>query len=528
MDKEKTNNEPQKDVLKQTGGNGKIAVDGKVLREKPGFFKRLFHNMGAGTTSKETYTDPNYSQIRYEADKFAFRQGLSSEEAKQVGNEVAEVAKREGVKWTEMTPDKMDSLLRQSTTFSGTNEGLAYLDSKFGLHSQQELKARELADKIISEMPELDIQRPGKAARDTFDMGLTFGTGSSWSRMFIDPKDFALQREAANLAFSMGMSKQDSLQVGEEVYHMADKMGSNDKSFNLNDLLAQSPTFSTYEQGVQYLQRAKLDMAVEQIHEDNNARLQAAADYQKQQAANELRSKYNMAPLQGQAAGMAAGAAAGGIGGSLSGLAGSASTESLSQGKALGGFGDFLGSPLGRVLLAVMGFFITKLLGGNMATGLIAGGAGGLLSPVLGNIVNGFSSQSGMAQQGIDQLSAYERQQQAEAQRAQAQARQQDMVNGRGIEDGRTEQQGTREASNAELMGIVREKGIDGVHAYFGADEKRFNEFLSRNNLNEIAHNESRIRLEGGDWLKATRDQLAALGNTPGQTTEGVSKHVSL
>ena len=65
-----------------------------------------------------------------------------------------------------------------------------YLESKFGAHSQREEKARELADKIISEMPQLDIKKPGKMECERFDMGLVFGNHTSWERMVIDPEGF--------------------------------------------------------------------------------------------------------------------------------------------------------------------------------------------------------------------------------------------------------------------------------------------------------------------------------------------------
>ena len=72
-------------------------------------------------------------------------------------------------------------------------------------------------------------------------------------------------------------------------------------------------------------------------------------------------------------------------------------------------------------------------------------------------------------------------------------------------------------------MNIVREKGIDGIQVYFGADEKRLNEFLTRNNLNEVARNEAKVRMEGGDWLKATRDALASnTNNVSANINEGL------
>ena len=76
-------------------------------------------------------------------------------------------------------------------------------------------------------------------------------------------------------------------------------------------------------------------------------------------------------------------------------------------------------------------------------------------------------------------------------------------------------------------MNIVREKGIDGIQVYFGADEKRLNEFLTRNNLNEVARNEAKVRMEGDDWLKATRDALASnTNNVSANINEGLKKHL--
>ena len=97
--------------------------------------------------------------------------------------------------------------------------------------------------------------------------------------------------------------------------------------------------------------------------------------------------------------------------------------------------------------------------------------------------------------------------------------RQQSIVNGRQIDDRTTEKQVAKEKTNAELMNIVREKGIDGIQVYFGADEKRLNEFLTRNN--------AKVRMEGGDWLKATRDALASnTNNVSANINEGLKKHL--
>lgn len=513
---------------KVVGENGKISIDGKILREKPGFFKRFIYSQQTALANKMTYTDPALSHFLYETRKYAYSLGLSKEECGKVSQEIGAIIKREDIEIAAITNEKRDMLFRGSATFRGTAEGQAYLDSKFGLHSQQEMKARELADKIITDMPELNIKTPGKTERSSFDMGIVLGTGSSWSRAFIDPKDFALQREAANLAFSLGMSKSDALQVGEEVFKKADGMAATDMNYNLNDLLAQSPTFSTYEQGVQYLQRAKLDMAVDKIHQDNAKLQQAQADYAKAQAANKLRSKYGMGALD--TSGMVNNPSVGGLNGAIGTDVSADSSRGIST-QGHNAFGDFFSSGLGRVAMAVIGLLLTKMLGGSSVTGLLTGGAGALLSPVLGNLFNGFSSRSVMAQQGIDQLNDLNRREQLAEARERSHAmvteRQQSMTDNRGIQDSATEKQ-ARELTNTELMNVVREKGIDGVHAYFGADEKKFNEFLSRNNLNEVARNESRIRLEGGDWLKATRDFLVSAGasmNTPG---EGVNRHLTM
>ncbi len=509
---------------KVVGENGKISINGKILREKPGFFKRFIYSQQTALANKMTYTAPALSQFLYEMRKYAYSLGLSKEECGKVSQEIGAIIKREDIEIAAITDEKRDMLFRSSATFRGTAEGQAYLDSKFGLHSQQELKARELADKIITDMPELNIKTPGETERSSFDMGIVLGIGSSWSRAFIDPKDFALQREAANLAFSLGMSKSDALQVGEEVFKKADGMAATDMNYNLNDLLAQSPTFSTYEQGVQYLQRAKLDMAVDKIHQDNAELQQAQADYAKTQAANKLRSKYGMGALD--TSGMVSNPSVGSIGTDVS----VDSSRGIST-QGHNAFGNFFSSGLGRVAMAVIGLLLTKMLGGSSVTGLLTGGAGALLSPILGNFFNGFSCRSVMAQQGIDQLNDLNRREQlAEARehfRAMATERQQSMTDDRGIQDSVTEKQ-ARELTNTELMNVVREKGIDGVHAYFGSDEMKFNEFLSRNNLNEVARNESRIRLEGGDWLKATRDFLVSASasmNTPG---EGMNRHLTM
>lgn len=513
--------------------NGKISVDGKQMREKPGFFKRIWHSMRTGGLDKQTLFDPAMKQLSYNADLLAFGLGLSPEEAHAVGSEVAEHAKLNGIDPSNLTQQKLDALLRGSKTFCGTNEGLAYIEEKFGFHSQQELKARELADRIITEMPQLNIKTPSKFERDNFDFGLVIGTGSSWARSFIDPKDFSLQREAANLAFSLGMSKKDSILVGEEVFRQADAVSGKDKTYNLNDLLAKSPTFSTYEQGVQYLQKARLDMAVDRIHLENLEQMQAKADNEKATAANKLRSKYGMNPLD--TANPANGIASDANVGMTTGNSLDRMPVNPQAGNTIGqgGAGNFMSSVLGRVLMVAVGFLLTKLVGGSNLAGLVAGGAGGLLSPVVGKLINSFGSRSDMAQQGIEQLEAYDRRSKHEGSRSQSQElgaeRQQGMRNERGIEDRPIGQTGNRELTNAELMSVVREKGIDGVHAYFGADEKKFNDFLNRNNLNELACNEARIRLEGGDWLKATRDGLSAMN--AGTASLGVAetgKHLSV
>ena len=500
------------------GANGKISIDGKVMREKPGFFKRMWHSMKSGSISKASLANPAVSQFLYETKNHIFGMGLTEDETNKVAQELRTIIDRDQLDMSRYNEQQRDELLRNSKTFRSTMEGKMYLESKFGAHSQREEKARELADKIISEMPQLDIKKPGKMECERFDMGLVFGNHTSWERMVIDPKDFALQREAANLAFSMGMSKQDSLRVGEEVFAQADALTTKDRNYNLNDLLAQSPTFSTYEQGVQYLQRMRLDMAVEQIHQENISAQQVEANSIRTDAANKLRSEYGLNPV-GQ--GAEAGQQLPGLG-SMMGNVMNNGMSGVSQ-ESHNGIKEFFGSILGRVVLAVAGFFMSKLLGGTNISGLLVGGLGVAVSPLLGNLFGSFSSRSDMTQQGMNILNDYDMKERV----AENRERQQSIVNGRQIDDRTTEKQVAKEKTNAELMNIVREKGIDGIQVYFGADEKRLNEFLTRNNLNEVARNEAKVRMEGGDWLKATRDALASNpNNVSANINEGLKKHL--
>lgn len=491
----------EKTPAKNIGANGKISIDGKVMREKPGFFKRMWHSMKSGSISKDSLANPAVSQFLYETKNHIFGMGLTEDETNKVAQELRTVIDRDQLDMSRYNEKQRDELLRNSKTFRSTMEGKMYLESKFGAHSQREEKARELTDKIISEMPQLDIKKPGKMECEQFDIGLAFGNHTSWERMVIDPKDFALQREAANLAFSMGMSKQDSLRVGEEVFAQADALTTKDRNYNLNDLLAQSPTFSTYEQGVQYLQRMRLDMAVEQIHQENMSAQQVEANSIRTDAANKLRSEYGLNPIANP------------VGNGMSGV-----SQESHNGKK-----EFFGSILGRVVLAVAGFFMSKFLGGTNISGLLAGGLAVAVSPLLGNLLGSFSSRSDMTQQGMNMLNDYDMKERT----AENRERQQSMVNGRQIDDRTTEKQVAKEKTNAELMNIVREKGIDGIQVYFGADEKRLNEFLTRNNLNEVARNEAKVRMEGGDWLKATRDALASnTNNVSANINEGLKKHL--
>lgn len=504
------------------GANGKISIDGKVMREKPGFFKRMWHSMKSGSISKASLANPAVSQFLYETKNHIFGMGLTEDETNKVAQELRTIIDRDQLDMSRYNEQQRDELLRNSKTFRSTMEGKMYLESKFGAHSQREEKARELADKIISEMPQLDIKKPGKMECERFDMGLVFGNHTSWERMVIDPKDFALQREAANLAFSMGMSKQDSLRVGEEVFAQADALTTKDRNYNLNDLLAQSPTFSTYEQGVQYLQRMRLDMAVEQIHQENISAQQVEANSIRTDAANKLRSEYGLNPIANPVGqGTEAGQQLPGLG-SMMGNVMNNGMSGVSQ-ESHNGIKEFFGSILGRVVLAVAGFFMSKLLGGTNISGLLVGGLGVAVSPLLGNLFGSFSSRSDMTQQGMNILNDYDMKERV----AENRERQQSIVNGRQIDDRTTEKQVAKEKTNAELMNIVREKGIDGIQVYFGADEKRLNEFLTRNNLNEVARNEAKVRMEGGNWLKATRDALASnTNNVSANINEGLKKHL--
>ena len=157
------------------GANGKISIDGKVMREKPGFFKRMWHSMKSGSISKASLANPAVSQFLYETKNHIFGMGLTEDETNKVAQELRTIIDRDQLDMSRYNEQQRDELLRNSKTFRSTMEGKMYLESKFGAHSQREEKARELADKIISEMPQLDIKKPGKMECERFDMGLVFG-----------------------------------------------------------------------------------------------------------------------------------------------------------------------------------------------------------------------------------------------------------------------------------------------------------------------------------------------------------------
>ena len=262
-------------------------------------------------------------------------------------------------------------------------------------------------------------------------------------------------------------------------------------------------------------------MAVEQIHQENISAQQVEANSIRTDAANKLRSEYGLNPIANPVGqGTEAGQQLPGLG-SMMGNVMNNGMSGVSQ-ESHNGIKEFFGSILGRVVLAVAGFFMSKLLGGTNISGLLVGGLGVAVSPLLGNLFGSFSSRSDMTQQGMNILNDYDMKERV----AENRERQQSIVNGRQIDDRTTEKQVAKEKTNAELMNIVREKGIDGIQVYFGADEKRLNEFLTRNNLNEVARNEAKVRMEGGDWLKATRDALASnTNNVSANINEGLKKH---
>ena len=144
------------------GANGKISIDGKVMREKPGFFKRMWHSMKSGSISKASLANPAVSQFLYETKNHIFGMGLTEDETNKVAQELRTIIDRDQLDMSRYNEQQRDELLRNSKTFRSTMEGKMYLESKFGAHSQREEKAREMADKIISEMPQLDIKKPGK------------------------------------------------------------------------------------------------------------------------------------------------------------------------------------------------------------------------------------------------------------------------------------------------------------------------------------------------------------------------------
>ena len=121
-----------------------------------------------------------------------------------------------------------------------------------------------------------------------------------------------------------------------------------------------------------------------------------------------------------------------------------------------------------------------------------------------------------------------EKQEQAEQNRIRSQAvsNQREVTTERVINSEQERSSQTQQLSDKELLMVVKEKGINGVHEYFGNDDRQMNDFLTRNNLVEIARNESRIRLEGGDWLKATRDALQTVSEANVQQTPELHKTV--
>ena len=70
------------------GANGKISIDGKVMREKPGFFKRMWHSMKSGSISKASLANPAVSQFLYETKNHIFGMGLTEDETNKVAQEL--------------------------------------------------------------------------------------------------------------------------------------------------------------------------------------------------------------------------------------------------------------------------------------------------------------------------------------------------------------------------------------------------------------------------------------------------------
>lgn len=120
------------------GANGKISIDGKVMREKPGFFKRMWHSMKSGSISKASLANPAVSQFLYETKNHIFGMGLTEDETNKVAQELRTIIDRDQLDMSRYNEQQRDELLRNSKTFRSTMEGKMYLESKFGAHSQRE------------------------------------------------------------------------------------------------------------------------------------------------------------------------------------------------------------------------------------------------------------------------------------------------------------------------------------------------------------------------------------------------------
>lgn len=517
----------------QTNANKNMGTTAdRNLREKPGFFSRFWHSW-TGKNFDDIFPDKDSREIAYYSDKTAFELGLSKEEAYQVGIETATIAKARGIRLDDLNQDKLENLMRGSSLFTASKEGKAYIDKKFGNHNEKEMEARRLADKYLSSLTEKQADIPNDTQRANFHFHSTWLTGSNYYRIFSDPKDLMKKLDASNLAFSLGIPEKDANKVGEEVYELANNMKSSDKNYNLDDLLNRSVTFRSYEQGTLYLKSKSMDIAIDSLHREGLEGKKMDEQDVVYQKAKSNAEKYNIPMPESMQAETQAGE-------SVSMTDTPVQEKTVTNGQQYSnmqgfGIGDMINklmsSWFGRILMIGVGYFLTKALGGSGLSSILVGGVGGLLSPVIGGFFGQNNTRSTMAQQGIDQLEGLklrEKQEQAEQNRirSQAESNQREVTTERVINSEQERSSQTQQLSDKELLMVVKEKGINGVHEYFGNDDRQMNDFLTRNNLVEIARNESRIRLEGGDWLKATRDALQTVSEANVQQTPELRKTV--
>ncbi|MGM9795975.1 MAG: hypothetical protein ACI3ZY_00060 [Parabacteroides sp.] len=490
----------------------------KQADAKPGFFQRWLYRW------KVQYDNPSTdkmigldgSKMRQEMEKKAYAMGFSEEECQQIGKEFAQKYLEDY--YLDKSREKEDYFLF-SKTFREKQLGADYLAKKGLYLSDQQLQKLDVADQLRNDLTQTFsiYSNPSKREGAAFKL--------FWDNMgqsFMNPLDGDRAVDAMKTAMRLGFSDTQAKIIANEVYTLSDKDGviqssvrslSGGDSLTIDDFLRNSPTFMADERGQKYLmlqgasqevdgilgfsqKKEGLDIGVPQPNAQmgmNNTHTMTAGIGVEQLLGNSTQQPMGYSTFNQPA---------------TTGVTQQQEVATEQQRKT--GIGGFFSSTIGMVLMMLAFFFIAKKAGlSGLWAGVVAGG-GGLLLPQLGNLLSGAFSQG--ATGGVAAAPSVLQQAEQHYAMQQRQGQQIEMANQRNIQDGMAEQT-TLHYNDQELMGVVKEQGFAGLRTYLGNNEQLFNTFVTQHNLTELAKSEAAIRLNNGDWLKATQSALNSRDN---------------